>query len=62
MTTASTTTIQTTLATDLEVTVRLLRSRAASLAAQAPQLPSPLAVAYLRRAEELRSEALLLAA
>ena len=47
---------------DLEVTVRMMRARAESLAAQAEQLPTPLAVAYLRRAEELRHEALLLVA
>jgi hypothetical protein len=47
---------------DLEVTARMMRARAESLEAQAEQLPTPLAVAYLRRAEELRHEALQLVA
>lgn len=40
--------------------VRMLRSRAESLTAQAKSLPQPLAVTYRRRARELQLEAYLL--
>jgi hypothetical protein len=40
--------------------VRMLRSRAESLAAQAESLPESLAVTYRRRARELQLEAYLL--
>ena len=40
--------------------VRMLRSRAASLKAQAKALPEPLATTYRRRARELALEAFLL--
>jgi hypothetical protein len=40
--------------------VRMLRSRADSLVAQAPSLGEPLATAYRRRARELQLQAFLL--
>jgi hypothetical protein len=40
--------------------VRMLRSRSASLKAQARALPEPLAVTYRRRAREIALEAYLL--
>ena len=40
--------------------VRMLRSRAASLKAQARSLPEPLATTYRRRARELELEAYLI--
>jgi len=40
--------------------VRMLRSRAESLTAQAKSLPEPLAITYRRRARELQLEAYLL--
>ncbi len=45
---------------DQSLEVRMLRSRAESLTAQAKSLPEPLAVTYRRRARELQLEAYLL--
>ena len=45
---------------DERLDVRMLRSRAASLKAQAKALPDPLATTYRRRARELALEAFLI--
>ena len=45
---------------DTDHEVRMLRSRAESLEAQAKMLPGPLAVTYRRRSRELALEAYLL--